>query len=124
MNKDAPYEIKLEDRGDYLYVLVGGKVLTPKIARMYWDEIADECFKLGKSKIMIEKDFPQSVSPPEMLEMAAYLGKVLPGKKIAFYDRYKNESINELGKVLARNYGVMLRVFSVTKEAEKWLVGN
>ena len=55
MNKDKPYSIKLENREEYLYALVSGKTLTPEIAKMYWDEIAEMCFTLKKSKIMIEK---------------------------------------------------------------------
>lgn len=124
MNEDAPYTIKLEDRGEYLYALVGGKMLTPEIAKMYWDEIAKMCLSLDKSQIMIEKDFAQSVSAPEMLEMGVYLGKILSGKKIAFLDRYKNENINELGKVVARNQGVIMRIFNNAEDAEKWLTGT
>ena len=124
MRIDKPYTIKLENRGEYLYALVSGKALTPEIAKMYWDEIAEKCFTLKKSKIMIEKDFAKSVSPPEMLEMGIYLGKILLGKKIAFLDQYKNESINELGKVIARNQGVIMRIFKDTNDAEKWLIGN
>src|SRR5687768_4238295 len=114
MNKDAPYKIELEDRGEYLYVVVGGETLSPEIARMYWDEIAEACSKLRKSKILIEKDFFKSVSAPEMLEMGVYLGEILAGTKIAFLDRYKNESVNELGKVIARNKGVIMKIFKKT----------
>jgi CheY-specific phosphatase CheX len=124
MNKEKPYVIKLENRNEYLYALVSGESLTPEIARMYWDEIAEMCLTLKKSKIMIEKQFAVSVSPPEMLEMGVYLGKILSGKKIAFLDQYVNESINELGKVIARNHGVILRIFENTEDAEKWLIGN
>ena len=123
MNEDAPYTIELEDRGEYLYALVGGKMLTPQIAKMYWDEIAAMCLKLGKSKILIEKEFIKSVSAPEMLEMGVYLGEILAGTKIAFLDRYKNESVNELGKVVARNKGVIMKIFKNTEEAENWLTG-
>jgi len=66
---------------------VSGKTLTPEIAKMYWDEIAEMCFTLQKLKIMVEKDFAKSVSPPEMLEMGVYLGKILSGKKITFLER-------------------------------------
>ncbi|MCA1624555.1 MAG: hypothetical protein LC768_14220 [Acidobacteria bacterium] len=124
MNEDKPYIIELENRGEYLYALVSGETLTPEIAKMYWDEIAEKCFTLKTSKIMIEKEFTKSVSPPEMLEMGVYLGKILTGKKIAFIDRYKNESINELGKVIARNQGVIMRIFKNKIEAEKWLIGS
>lgn len=123
MNKDKPYTIKLKDRGNYLYALVGGEKLSPEIARMYWDEIAAKCSELGKSKILIEKEFSSHVSPPEMLEMGVYVGKILAGKKIAFLDRYKNEDVNELGKVVARNQGVIMKVFNNVEDAEKWLTG-
>lgn len=124
MNENSPYKIVLEDRGEYVYALAGGEFLTPEIAKMYWDEIADLCYKLEKSKILIEKDFSESVSAPEMLEMGVYLGKILPGRKIAFHDRHKNENINALGKVIARNQGVMMRVFDSVEDAEKWLIGS
>lgn len=124
MSKDAPYKIKLENRGEYLYALVGGEMLTPEIAKLYWDEIAEKCSAAEKSKILIEKDFAQSVSAPEMLEMGAYLGKILAGKKIAFIDRHINASVNELGKVVARNQGVIMRIFNNIEEAEKWIESN
>ena len=124
MKEEKPYIIRLENRGEYLYALVGGEMLTPEIAKMYWDEIAEMCFKLNISRIMIEKEFAKSVSPPEMLEMGVYLGKILAEKKIAFLDKYKNESINELGKVVARNQGVIMRIFNNTEDAEKWLIGD
>lgn len=121
MNSEGPYNIKFEDRGEYLYALVGGKRLSPEIAKMYWDEIAEKCAELEISKLLIEKDFPKHVSPPEMLEMGVYLGSILAGTKIAFFDRYKNEDVNELGKVVARNEGVILKIFENLDEAEKWL---
>lgn len=124
MNENKPYTIELEDRDKYLYALVGGETLTPEIAKMYWDEIAEMCSKIQTSKIMIEKNFSKSVSPPEMLEMGVYLGKILAGKKIAFLDKYKNENINELGKVIARTQGVLMRIFKRTEDAEKWLIGS
>lgn len=122
MNEDKPYTIQLENRDKYLYALVGGEKLTPEIAKMYWDEIADMCFKIQTSKIMIEKNFSETVSPPEMLEMGVYLGKILAGKQIAFLDKYKNENINELGKVIARTQGVLMRIFNNKVDAERWLV--
>ncbi len=84
MSIAKPYTIEFEDRRDYLYVLVGGEKLSPEIARQYWDEIAVECQRLKKNKIMIEKDFAVHVSAPEMLGMGVYLGEILANHKIAF----------------------------------------
>ena len=121
MSETKPYYIQLEDRNEYLYVLVGGELLTPEIAQMYWDEIAEKCAELGTTKILIEKDFVTTVTPPEILEMGVYLGKILSGKKIAFFDRYQNQDVNELGKVIARNQGVQMRLFENIEEAKRWI---
>jgi hypothetical protein len=122
MNIIKPYTINLEDRREYLYVLVGGKKLTPEIASEYWREIAGVCFELEKTKIMIEKDFAETVSPLEMVHMGSYLGGLMATKKIAFLDRHGNESINELGKKLARNRDVEMQIFENVNDAEEWLL--
>jgi hypothetical protein len=124
MKEAPPYYIEFENRGEYLYVLVGGELVTPEIAKLYWDQIAEKCDELNASKILIEKDFAQTVSAPEILEMGLYLGRILPGKKIAFFDRYSNKGVNELGKVIARNQGVQLRVFENVEDAEQWIAGD
>ncbi len=124
MKLEKPYRIEIEDRGEYLYVVVGGDKLTAEIAAQYWREIAGVCFELNKTKILIEKDFAESVSPLEMLHMGAFLGELLANKKIAFLDRYGNEDINELGKKVARNRNVYLQTFKNIKQAEEWILKN
>jgi hypothetical protein len=118
------YSIKFEDRGEYLYVLVGGRKLTAAISATYWREIAHHCFQLKKLKILIEKDFKQSVSPQEMLQMGNYLGYLLPTFKVAFVDRYKHQEVNELGKVVARHREVIMQLFDNVEDAEQWLLVN
>ena len=121
---EKSYSISMENRGEYLYVLVGGKKLTAEISAAYWREIAHECFALKILKILIEKDFKNTVSPPEMLEMGNYLGYLLPTFKIAFVDRFRHEEINQLGKAVARNRDVMMQLFDSVEEAEQWLLVN
>jgi hypothetical protein len=124
MSDEKPYSIEMEDRGEYLWVLVGGEQLTAPISAAYWREIAEKCFELDRQKILIEKNFAKSVGPAEMLEMAENLGRLLPTRRIAFLDRYNHASINELGKKLARNRDVMMQTFKNAGEAEKWLRAN
>ena len=119
-----PYEIKIEERGDYLYALVGGEKLTAQISASYWNEIAEQCFDHDIRKIMIEKEFEETVSAEEMLRMADHLGQLLPNRRIAFLDRFHHDDINELGKRLARNRDVMMQIFATRDEAEKWLRAN
>jgi hypothetical protein len=124
MPADTDYTIQMKDRGTYLWVLVGGERLTADISRRYWEEIAEKCDELGRGKILIEKEFPESVGPGEMLVMAENLGKLLPTRRIAFIDRFDHSSINELGKKLARNREVMMQTFNDVADAERWLLAN
>ena len=124
MNAEKPYTIAMEDRGSYLRVRVGGDRLNATVAAMYWNEIAEACFENGKEKILIEKEFPESVGPTDMLQMAEHLSQVLPNRRIAYIDHFGHGSINELGKRLARNRDIMMQVFDNVGDAEKWLLAN
>ena len=114
----------MEDRDDYLWVLVGGKELTAEISAQYWREIADQCASLGRDKVLIEKNFERSVGPEDMIRMADNLSKVLPHIMVAFIDRRRHDAINELGKKLARNRDVMFQVFEHVGDAQRWLLAN
>jgi hypothetical protein len=121
---EKPYTIEMEDRDDYLWVLVGGKELTAEISAQYWNEIADRCTSLSCDKVLIEKNFEISVGPQDMIQMADNLSKVLPHGKVAFIDRRRHDAINELGKKLARNREVLFQVFEHVGDAQRWLLAN
>lgn len=118
---DKPYTISIENRGEYLYVLVGGEILTAAISKQYWDEITEETIRLEKTKILIEKNFPQTVSVAEMYEMGVNVSKFFETKFIAFVDRFGNPDINYFGQMVAENRGVKMKVFENVTQAEKWL---
>jgi hypothetical protein len=124
MSSEKPYQIDLQDRGEYLYARVAGEKLSATISAAYWNEIAEKCFELGRNKILIEKEFKSSVSAAEMLEMSSYLGQLLATRRIAFVDRFGHEDINELGKKLAHNRDVIMQIFHNARDAEQWLLAN
>jgi hypothetical protein len=124
MAEDKGYTLEMFERDGYLYALAGGPKLTAQISAGYWNEIAERCFEKGCDKVLIEKNFVEPVGPGEMLLMADYLGKLLPGRHIAFVDRFQHDDINELGKKLARNRHIMMQLFDTVAEAEKWLLAN
>jgi hypothetical protein len=121
---ERPYDIKLEDRGTYLWVLVSGESLNADIAKQYWDEISAKCRSAAHDKILIEKDFVEPVGPQDMIQMAEYVAKVLPSARIAFIDHQDHDDINELGKKLVRNLHVKMQIFDNAAEAERWLMAN
>jgi hypothetical protein len=124
MDEGKGYTLEMEQREGYLYAVASGEKLTAQISAAYWNEIAGRCFETECDKILIEKAFVQPVGPGDMLLMADHLGKLLPGRHIAFVDRFRHDDINELGKKLARNRDVMMQVFDNIPEAEKWLLAN
>lgn len=124
MNKAKDYSIEFEVREEYLYVVVSGEKLSAQIAAQYWNEIAAERRKRKKTKILIEKNFAQSVSLAEMYAMGINLGNNFKNRKIAFLDRYGNEDVNDFGQLVAENQGVRLKVFSDIENAEKWLLAD
>jgi hypothetical protein len=124
MTSEKPYTVEMEDRGEYLWVLVSGEKVTAAIAAAYWNEIADRCFELDRNKLLIEKNFKQTVGPDEMILMAEHVGKLLPTRRIALFDRWGHQDINELGKKLARNRDVMFQTFDNLRDAERWLLAN
>ena len=124
MDEGKGYTLEMEQREGYLFAVAGGEKLTAQISAAYWNEIAGRCFESECDKILIEKAFVQPVGPGDMLLMADHLGKLLPGRHIAFVDRFRHDDINELGKKLARNREVMMQIFDSIPEAEKWLLAN
>lgn len=124
MESHSGYTIQTEFRNDHLWVLVGGEKLTAEIAARYWDEIASRCKENDCNKILIEKDFEVPVGAHDLIQMAEHLAQVLPASRIAFIDRWSHDSVNELGKRLARNHDVKMQTFTNIREAEKWLRAN
>jgi len=124
MEPDKGYTLELEDRNGYVYALASGEKLTARISSSYWNEIAGRCFETDCFRVLIEKNFVEGVGPSDMLLMADHLGSLLPGRRIAFVDRYKHDDINELGKKLARNRDVMMQLFDSVDDAERWLLAN
>jgi hypothetical protein len=124
VNDNKPYSLETENRGEYLYAIVGGLKVTPEIAMSYWREIVDECDELGISKILLEHNFVEMISMQEMLEVIGPIGDLLKGRSFAFLDRYGHYDVPEAGKAILRGHEVKMQLFHNLEEAEKWLLAN
>lgn len=124
MEADKPYSIEIENRGSYVYAIIGGLKVTPEMAKDYWAEIVDECKDLGLNKILAEKNFIETISMDSLAELNPYFTKLFQGFIVAFVDRYGHHDISGLGKKLARSSGVRMQVFDDVDEAERWLLAN
>lgn len=119
-----PYRITLEHRSQYLYVYVSGEHDSYEISRRYWLEVADECAKTGYKKVLIEEDIEETVSIPEVYQLASELPQMgFQGVRVAFFDRFaEHEDLNQFAELVATNRGLLARVFNNLEEAENWLL--
>ena len=118
------YDIEFENHGEYLHAIVGGLRVTADIALAYWNEIIEECEKLGCSKILLEHNFVEMISKEEMLEVIGPVAHLLKDRMFAFYDHYGHYEIPEAGKAILRSLDVKMQIFHDLSEAEKWLKAN
>ena len=118
------YSIETELHAPYLHVVVGGLKVTPEIALDYWKEIIDECDNKGISKILLEHNFVEMISMPEMLKIIGPVADLLEGRTLAFLDRFGHYETPEAGKKILRNHDVKMQLFHDLHEADKWLTAN
>jgi hypothetical protein len=121
---DKQYDIEMEVRDGYLHTVVGGLRVTAEIALHYWHEIIDECERTGLSKILLEHNFVEMISMPEMLTIIGPVTDLLQGRLLAFYDRQGHYDIPEAGKKIMRSHDVKMQIFHSVDEAERWLKAN
>lgn len=124
VDAEKQYSLETENRGTYLYAIVGGLRVTPEIALSYWHEIIDECNELGISKILLEHNFVEMISVEGMLEVIGPLAHLLDGRSFAFIDRYGHYEIPEAAKTIFRGKNVKMQLFEDIHKAEKWLLAN
>ncbi len=123
-NDEKAYSLKMVEHDGFLHVIVSGQRVTAQIALDYWRDIVDECDRIGCTKILLEHDFVEMISMPEMLEVIGPVGDLLQGRLMAFYDRYGHYDIPEAGKMILRAHEVKMQIFHDLEKAERWLQAN
>lgn len=119
-----PYELRLSDRGDYLYAAVKGEQDSPEITLAYWRELAAECSRRGVRRLLICDDLRgEPATPQDFVGLARALrGSGLEHVRIAFHEPVSaNLRLVEHGELAFREAGFTLRVFGSEQEAELWL---
>ena len=124
MTHQKEYELETENRGSYLYAVVGGLRVTPEIGLGYWREIVDECEELGLSKILLVHNFVTMISMSDMLEVIGPVADLLKGRTFAFVDTRGHNDIPEAAKPILRSLNVKMQLFDNVERAEKWLLAN
>jgi hypothetical protein len=120
------YELIFEDRTNYLYVLVSGE-LNVKTDPEIDTRIKLECEKLERSRVLI--DIRECSSRLSFLQnyVAATSYRQRMGtqiRTIAIVDSKQHKENSELFETAAVSHGALIKFFTSTLEAEKWLIAN
>jgi hypothetical protein len=124
VESEKQYDLETENRGSYLYAIVGGLRATPEIVLSYWHEIIGECDELGLSKILLEHNFVELISMNELVVVIGPVADMLKGHTFAFLDRYEHDDVPEAGKSILRSMNIKMQIFTDVEKAEKWLLAN
>jgi hypothetical protein len=107
-----------------LYAFGQAKKDSFDISLSFWKEVTIYCKENGFSKVLVEEDFGTDNSMIDTYEIITQGQKMgLAGIRIAFVDRHPEQmNTNLFAETVARNRGLIAKVFTDIKEAEEWLL--
>lgn len=119
---DATYRIVFEAYPNYLYALVHSEEYGYDVLADFLREIADECKKRGFDQVVIEENISATASDDDVVRIASELPELgFSGIRMAYIDRFLDQQeMNEMGKKVALDHGIDVRIFADQLEAENW----
>jgi hypothetical protein len=121
---DLAYAVHVEERRDYLRIVVSGVRTTLEAALAGWGEIARQVRAHRPRKVLIVSKLGGPMPSPEeqRLTLASLVGKGFEGVRTAFVlEDSVHVAALEHGEMYARELGQESRVFGSEALAEIWL---
>ena len=118
-----PYVLHLHGRGDFLRAQVDGEHDDFETSLAYWTEIAQACQARQARRLLVVENISES-GDPLMLEslVDAIVALGFRDIRVAFVDLWQSHlAAMEHGEILARERGIVGRVFGDEGEASRWL---
>src|SRR5690606_30231610 len=85
MTSQTPqYELRFEERPDYLYAVITSDRMNEKIARAYLSEIAEKVKKLKIDRVMIVRDVNVMLPDGDLFSTTNFFLDKMRGKFVAF----------------------------------------
>ena len=117
------FELLLQWQGDYLRAQVNGEHDNYAISLGYWTEVARACHERGAKQVLVVENLQQTgqeVDLERLVDAIVALG--FRDVRVAFVDLVDAHlKAMEHGEILARERGIVGRVFGREDEAERWL---
>lgn len=120
------HHLKFEEHEEYLYAFISGEKNSLENSKKIWGIIAEECKKLGYSKLLIEEDVKIPMPMVDVYNLVNFLPTLSFTKiVVAFVDRQsEQEELNRFGELVGTNRGLRGKFFTKMEEAKKWLVSH
>jgi hypothetical protein len=117
------FELLIEPRGGYLRAQVNGTKDTFEISLGYWSEISRECRERHASRVLVVENILESGDPLDLERLVdGIVALGFANIRVAFVDLIDAHlKAMEHGEILARERGIVGRVFAREDEAERWL---
>ncbi len=124
MQSSKLYNLKFENRPEYLYAKITAEKETLEISEAAWKEIVQECKQEKCDKLLVEQDIPEiDISYFEKYECVNNLVGALMKINVAFVDKYVEQmALNNFAELVATNRGLSVKMFTDSDEAERWLL--
>jgi len=116
-------ELRLEDRGSYLYAEVSGPTDSFEISMAYWMAIAKQVHASAATRLLVLERLGAYHGERDMtLMIDSIIALGFENVRVAFVDAFVEDlPIVEAGSILAMERGIEGRVFGNVQEAERWL---
>lgn len=117
------FRLRIESRGDYLRAQVDGPRDSFAISLAYWTAVAQACRERGARRLLVVENLAESGRPIDLERLVdAIVALGFRDVRVAFVDLVEAHlRAMEHGEILARERGVVGRVFGREDEAERWL---
>lgn len=120
---DEPYELRLEERPQYLYAHVSCETVSADVALHYLAKIADRCKEIGAERLMLHRDIPEMLPDGSLFWVSTKFQEMILGVKAAFINPYDaNDASMDFAMQIGTNRGAIHRSFRSESDAEKWLL--
>lgn len=117
------FDLSLEWRGDYLRAQVDGPKDSFEISLAYWMAVAQACHDRAADRLLVVENLAEAGRPIDLERLIdAIVALGFRDIRVAFVDLVESHlKAMEHGEILARERGIVGRVFGREDEAERWL---
>lgn len=120
---DKLYELKFEERPEYLLAEVTSETMNAEIARHYLTRIAEKCRDIDADHVMIIRNVPVMLADGDLFDTTNFFRELMRGIRVSFVNPHTAiEDDMEFAIRIGTNRGALYSLCNTIEEAEKWLL--